>query len=270
MSIARYGDVLIGCVAKLNRGRAARPALPVHLTRVYRFHEPAFIEAVLRPRGANDELFGVVKLRFERPLRVLRLLVLGQQEHLLRHCSPAGGDLPFHEDGSTPSHREHPLLPLPPAIGQLIDTSLSKGLRPEGCVIADGTRSPPVDHKAIEDSLLELGFRYNGRERMYNGMSSSLRSSICPLPAGLCSTTRILFAGSGLTDANDLAPSGASTSQAGLKIGEMEQWGLELHGSMINLFETTHSDSDHRTTYICRGMLVNSPHSIIPGDLRLS
>ena len=67
-SIARYGDVLIGRVAKLNRGRAADEHYQyTDRSIVYRLHEPAVIEAVLRPRGANDELFGVVKLRFERP-----------------------------------------------------------------------------------------------------------------------------------------------------------------------------------------------------------
>ena len=76
-------------------------------------------------------------------------------------------------------------------------------------------------------------------------------------------------AGSGPTDATTGQPLGGKHVQGGLKLGEMEHWGLESHGSMINLFEKTHSDSDHRKTYICRGCGPIRRLQRVPRDLRL-
>ena len=70
-AVVRFGDVIIGRVAKLARGRAGADERYQYTDRsvVYRLHEPAVVEGVFRPRGANDELFGLIKLRFERALR---------------------------------------------------------------------------------------------------------------------------------------------------------------------------------------------------------
>jgi len=35
-------------------------------------------------------------------------------------------------------------------------------------------------------------------------------------------------------------------------MGEMETWALESHGSMFNLYEKHHIDSDGRVLYVCR------------------
>ena len=68
-TIVEAGDVLIGRVSRLPRGRDDRFT---HSDRsvVYRKREPAVVESVMRPRGVNDEVFGLVKLRYERPLVV--------------------------------------------------------------------------------------------------------------------------------------------------------------------------------------------------------
>jgi DNA-directed RNA polymerase beta subunit len=60
-------------------------------------------------------------------------------------------------------------------------------------------------------------------------------------------------AGSGPTDATTGQPLGGKHVQGGLRLGEMENWGLESHGSMLNLFEKTSTDSDGRKMHVCRG-----------------
>jgi len=60
-------------------------------------------------------------------------------------------------------------------------------------------------------------------------------------------------AGSGPTDATTGQPLGGKHVQGGLKVGEMEHWVIESHGSMFNLYEKTRLDSAGRTLYICRG-----------------
>jgi DNA-directed RNA polymerase II subunit RPB2 len=60
-------------------------------------------------------------------------------------------------------------------------------------------------------------------------------------------------AGSGPTDATTGQPLGGKHVQGGLRLGEMENWCLTAHGSMLNLFEKTSTDSDGRALYVCRG-----------------
>ena len=144
-------------------------------------------------------------------------------------------------------------------IGQLIETSLGKICARKG-VLADGTAFLPVDHLAIAAEMKDLGFRYNGRERMYNGMTGEyFDASIFIGPTAEQRLQKFVLddeqavAGSGPTDATTGQPLGGKHVQGGLRLGEMEDWGLEAHGSMLNLFEKTNTDSDGRQMNVCRG-----------------
>jgi DNA-directed RNA polymerase II subunit RPB2 len=127
-------------------------------------------------------------------------------------------------------------------------------------VIADGTAFLPVDHNAIVTDLVKLGFRYNGRERMYNGMTGEyFNAAIFIGPTAEQRLQKFVLddeqsvAGSGPTDATTGQPLGGKQNEGGLRLGEMERWCLESHGSMMNLFEKCSTDSDGRTMYVCRG-----------------
>ena len=79
-TVVRKGDVLIGRVAKIVRGhaRGAGAAAPdpdaqylfTDRSVVYKGNEPGYVDYVLRPRGADNERFGIVRLVFVRPLGV--------------------------------------------------------------------------------------------------------------------------------------------------------------------------------------------------------
>jgi len=274
-SIVRYGDVLIGRVAKLTRGRAGGDDRYQFTDRsvVYRLHEPAVVEGVLRPRGANDELFGLVKLRYERPLRTGDKMSSrsGNKSIVARMLQQS--DMPFTETGLTPDMiiNTHS-FPSRMMIGQLIETSLAKVCARKG-VIVDGTSFLPVDHLEIARELKDLGFRYNGCERMYNGMTGNyFDTAIFIGPTAEQRLQKFVLddeqsvAGSGPTDATTGQPLGGKHVQGGLRLGEMENWGLESHGSMLNLFEKTSTDSDGRKMHICRGCgalaVYNEYHSV--------
>jgi DNA-directed RNA polymerase beta subunit len=144
-------------------------------------------------------------------------------------------------------------------VGQWIETEQAKINARKG-VISDGTAFLPVDHTKIASGLLECGFRYNGRERMYNGMTGEYFDA--SIFIGFTHEQRLqkfvlddeqAVAGSGPTDATTGQPLGGKAHQGGIRAGEMEQWGFESHGAMINMFEKTMTDSDGRKAHICRG-----------------
>jgi DNA-directed RNA polymerase beta subunit len=269
-SVVRYGDALIGRVAKLSRGRAGADEQYQFTDRsiVYRLKEPAIVEAVLRPRGANDELFGLVKLRYERPLRTGDKMSSRSGNKSIVALMLQQSDMPFAESGMTPDMiiNTHS-FPSRMTIGQLIETSVAKVCARKG-VIADGTAFLPVDHFAIAAEMRRAGFRYNGRERMYNGMTGEFfNAAIFVGPTYEQRLQKFVLddeqsvAGSGPTDATTGQPLGGKHVQGGLRLGEMENWGLEAHGAMLNLFEKTSTDSDGRIMYVCRGCCALAVHN---------
>jgi DNA-directed RNA polymerase subunit B len=169
-------------------------------------------------------------------------------------------DMPFTQSGMTPDIviNTHS-FPSRMTIGQLIETSISKVCARKG-VIADGTAFLPVDHESIAADLHACGFRYNGRERMYNGMTGEYFDAAIFI--GFTDQQRLqkfvlddeqAVAGTGPTDATTGQPLGGKHFQGGLRLGEMEIWGLSSHGCTLNLHEKTHTDSDGRTMNVCRG-----------------
>jgi hypothetical protein len=78
-------------------------------------------------------------------------------------------DMPFTESGLTMDILVNPhCIPSRMTIGQLIETSLAKVCARKG-VITDGTAFLKVSHEEMAEQLAKHGFRYNGRERLYNG-----------------------------------------------------------------------------------------------------
>lgn len=275
-SIVRYGDVLIGRVAKITRrpddgddGRYQYTDRSI----VYRLHEPAFVEDVLRPRNENDALFGIVKLRYERPLRTGDKLSSRSGNKSIAAVLLSQSDMPFMDNGVTPDIiiNTHS-FPSRMTIGQLIETTVAKNCARKG-VIDDATAFLPTDHVATFSEAEALGYRYNGRERLYNGMDGTYMNAA--VFVGFTYEQRLQkfvlddeqsVGGSCPTDATTGQPLGGKRIQGALRLGEMEVWGLESHGSMLNLHEKITTDSDARPLHVCRGCgspaLYNEYHSI--------
>ena len=259
-SIIRYGDVMIGRVAKINRVETDQHVYQyIDRSIVYKLNEPAIIEDVLTPRGVNDEIFCIVKLRYERPLRTGDKLSSRCGNKSIVATTLNQSDMPFTETGLTPDLIINPhSFPSRMTIGQLIETTVGKICARKG-VITDGTSFLPVDHFKIREELLSIGYRYNGLERMYNGLTGEYFDSAIFIGPNF--EQRIqkfvlddeqVVAGSGPTDAITGQPLGGKHVQGGLRIGEMENWGLVSHGAMLNMYEKLSTDSDGRTIYVCR------------------
>lgn len=143
-------------------------------------------------------------------------------------------------------------------IGQLYETSLAKTCARK-CAIADGTAFLPISYDDIGAELQRLGFRYNGRERMYDARGRYLDVALF---VGFTYEQRLLkfvlddeyaVAGTGPTDATTGQPLGGKNVGGGLRLGEMENWALLSHGSTMTQLEKLTEDSDGRTAYVCRG-----------------
>lgn len=259
-SIVRYGDVIIGRVANIIRGLTDQQIYQ-HIDRsiVYRLNEPAIVEEIIQPRGINDETFGIVKLRYERPLRTGDKLSSRCGNKSIVATMLQQSDMPFTESGISPDIIINPhSFPSRMTIGQLIETTVGKICSRRGG-LTDGTSFLPIDHFKIIEDLISLGYRYNGLERMYNGLTGEYFDSAIFIGPNL--EQRIqkfvlddeqVVAGSGPTDATTGQPLGGKHVQGGLKIGEMENWALCSHGSMLNMYEKVSTDSDGRVMNICR------------------
>jgi DNA-directed RNA polymerase beta subunit len=259
-SIVQYGDVLVGRVAKITRNPNDQSIYQyIDRSIIYKLTESAVVEDIITPRDVNDEIFGIVKLRYERPLRTGDKLSSRCGNKSIVASMLQQSDMPFTESGLTPDLIINPhSFPSRMTIGQLIETTVGKICARKG-TITDGTSFLPIDHFVIIEELLKLGYRYNGLERMYNGMTGEYFDSAIFIGPNL--EQRIqkfvlddeqVVAGSGPTDATTGQPLGGKHVQGGLKTGEMEMWALCSHSSVLNMYEKSSIDSDGRVMYICR------------------
>lgn len=259
-SIVRYGDVIIGRVAKIIR-LPSDQSIYQYIDRsiVYKLHEPAIVEDIIQPCNANIDKLGIVKLRYERPLLIGDKLSSRCGNKSIVASMLQQSDMPFTESGLTPDIIINPhSFPSRMTIGQLIETTVGKICSRRGA-LTDGTSFLPIDHFKIIEEMLQLGYRYNGQERMYNGQTGEyLDSSIFIGPnfeeriQKFVLDDEQVVAGSGHTDTTTGQPLGGKHVQGGLRIGEMEVWALSSHGSMLNMYEKLSTDSDGRVVYICR------------------
>ena len=258
----RSGDVVVGRVTKINKAKNDVSDGYIYSDKsvIYRGIEPAFIEDVLNPRGADDAPFVIVKLRFERPLRIGDKVSSRSGNKGIVSLMLPQSDMPFTEDGIVPDILVNPhSFPSRMIIGQMIET-FNGILNSRIGKYTDGTAFLPINPEGVAIELHANGYRYNGLRRMYNGFTGEYFDAA--IFVGTILQQRLqkfvlddeqAVAGSGPTDATTGQPLGGKHVQGGLKLGEMENWCLEGHGAMFNMFEKKSIDSDGRIVYICRG-----------------
>ena len=262
-SVINFGDVIVGRVVKLSRNKNSGEVDMFQYADhsvVYRMYEPAFVEDVLQLRGVSDENFCIVKLRYERPLRVGDKLSSRSGNKGIAAKMMPHSDMPFTESGITPDIIVNPhCIPTRMTVGQLIEGSVSKICSRRG-VVHDGTSFLPINHYEIADELYEMGFRYNGCERMYNGMTGTYvdaaifiaKTTMQRLQKFVIDDCQV-SSSSGPTDPMTGQPLGGKHIEGGLRLGEMENWCIHSHGAELGWFEKMSIDSDGREAFICRG-----------------
>lgn len=265
-TVVKKGDVLIGRIAKIQatgrRGRAEAAADGyqfVDRSIVYHLDEPAVVTDVYRPRGPNDNIFGLVKLRYHRPLVVGDKMSSRAGNKCITALLLADSDLPYDEDGITPDIIINPhAIPTRMTIGQMLETTLSLRCQEEGC-ITDGTSFRKISIDEVSKELADIGLRYNGLSRLYNGRTGEhYDAAIFMGPTyhqrlqKFVEDDKYAVGGYGPTDALTGQPLDGKNARGGLRIGEMEAWVLQSHGSMMSLTEKMFVDSDGRKQYLCR------------------
>jgi len=265
------GDVLIGRIAKIQT-RSARggrkhtqEGAPDSQTEyidhsiVYLLEEPAVVEDVKRPRGPNGEPFGLVKLRYLRPVNVGDKMSSRSGNKSIVAVMRPSSDMPFTDEGMQPDLIVNPHShPSRMTNGQMIETSESLINARKG-IITDGTAFTPVDVAILAKRLSEEGLRYNGCSQMYNGLTGEhYNTAIFIGPTyhqrlqKFVLDDKYAVGSRGPTDALTGQPLDGKRSHGGLRLGEMEKWVLVGQGAMHTLVEKTRDDSDGRVAYICR------------------
>jgi DNA-directed RNA polymerase beta subunit len=168
-------------------------------------------------------------------------------------------DMPFMANGITldlilNSHS----VPSRMTIGQLMETTLSKVCARKGISI-DVTAFRNITPENLMDRMVENGFRYNGKERMFNGETGRwLDIAIFCGPTYIQKLQKYVldngYATSRAcpTDATTGQPLSGKAAGGGLRIGEMEMWSLEAHGAEAFTYEKFSQDSDGFKMWVCR------------------
>ena len=164
-------------------------------------------------------------------------------------------DIPFTSRGIKPDILFNPHgLPSRMTVGYLLELLAGK----VGCLkgeIMDGTSFSGVGKEKLEDELKELGFRYDGKETMYNGITGKRMTAkifignLYYLKLKYMVRNKIHGRASGKIALLTRQPTEGRSRGGALRLGEMEQQALVAHGSSLLLKERY--DADRVVLPIC-------------------
>ncbi len=164
-------------------------------------------------------------------------------------------DVPFTSRGIKPDIIFDPHgLPSRMTVGYLLELLAGK----VGCLkgeIIDGTAFSGVNKKELGEQLKNLGFRYDGKETMYNGITGKRMTSkifvgnLYYLKLKYMVGNRVHGRASGKVALLTRQPIEGRARGGALRLGEMEQQALVAHGASLLLKERY--DSDKVILHIC-------------------
>nr|MBI4156334.1 DNA-directed RNA polymerase subunit B [Candidatus Woesearchaeota archaeon] len=157
-------------------------------------------------------------------------------------------DMPFTSKGNKPDIIFNPHgLPSRMTVGYLLELLAGKVGALKGKII-DGTSFFGSDKKELEEHLEELGFRFDGKETMYNGITG--KKMVSKIFLGNLYYLKLKYMVSNKMHGRALGKIALLTRQpiegrsrgGALRLGEMEQQALIAHGSSLLLRERYDSD----------------------------
>lgn len=165
-------------------------------------------------------------------------------------------DVPFTAKGIKPDVMFNPHgLPSRMTIGYLLEMLAGK----VGCLrgeIIDGTAFSGESKQSLEENLENLGFRYDGKESIYNPITGKRMNAkifignLYYLKLKYMVANKIHARASGKIALLTRQPIEGRSRGGALRLGEMEQQALVAHGASLLLKERY--DSDKTTLYICK------------------
>ncbi|MAG10777.1 DNA-directed RNA polymerase subunit B [Candidatus Pacearchaeota archaeon] len=157
-------------------------------------------------------------------------------------------DIPFTASGIKPDVLFNPHgLPSRMTVGYLLELLAGK----VGCLkgkIIDGTSFSGVGKKELEEQMNELGFRYDGKETMYNGVTGQRMEAkifvgnLYYLKLKYMVGNKLHGRASGKVALLTRQPIEGRSRGGALRLGEMEQQALVAHGASLLLKERYDSD----------------------------
>ncbi|MEX0921077.1 MAG: DNA-directed RNA polymerase subunit B'' [Candidatus Pacearchaeota archaeon] len=164
-------------------------------------------------------------------------------------------DVPFTSKGIKPDVMFNPHgLPSRMTVGYLLELLAGK----VGCVkgeIVDGTSFTGESKENLENQLKDLGFRFDGKETMYNGITGKKMKAkifignLYYLKLKYMVANKLHGRASGKVALLTRQPIEGRSRGGALRLGEMEQQALVAHGASLLLKERY--DSDKVTLPIC-------------------
>jgi DNA-directed RNA polymerase II subunit RPB2 len=166
-------------------------------------------------------------------------------------------DMPFNKDGLIPDIILNPnAIPSRMTLGQFWECLVGKVSALQG-MDADGTPFENHDLESVKNKLEELGYKNDGTEYLYNGMTGEKMKVMIFFGPTFYQRLKHLVddkihsrARGGVTNLTRQAPEGRSRD-GGLRLGEMERDSLLGHGIAKFLKEKLLDNSDAYTTFVC-------------------
>jgi len=165
-------------------------------------------------------------------------------------------DIPFTSNGIKPDLMFNPHgIPSRMTVGYLIELLAGKTGAISGKII-DGTSFTGQSVKELEEQLKTFGFRFDGKETMYNGITGKKMEAkiyignMYYLKLKYMVKNKMHARASGKVTLLTRQPIEGRARGGALRLGEMEQQALVGHGASLLLKERY--DSDKTVVYICR------------------
>jgi len=245
------GDVLIGKVSPpkfLSEAREISLKSNKESSVTLRQEETGTIDSVFITEDREGNKIVQVKARDQRiPELGDKFATAHGQKGVIGMIVPEE-DMPFTSRGIKPDLIFNPHgLPSRMTVGYLLELLASK----VGCVrgeTVDGTPFSGVGKKELEDQLEGLGFRYDGKETMYNGITGKKMDvkifvgSVYYLKLKYMVGNKIHGRASGKVALLTRQPVEGRARGGALRLGEMEQQALVAHGASLLLKERYDSD----------------------------
>lgn len=257
-SFVQEGDCLVGKVAKLQKSEMKDPNITyTDRSMVYRKKEPAYVWRVIQSPNYDDrELIKIVFKTYRETEIGCKFSSRSGQKGVAGFLYDET-DMPCTKEGIRPDLIFNPLSMITRMTtgvtfeGMLAKLAAHTGTRP------DATMFKKLDTDNIANTLESFGFKRDGTERLYNGMTGNYMDAeifIAPLVYQTLQkyTIDTVYANSiSPTDSTTWQPLHGKVVHGGLKIGSMETACVSV--SSVNfLQEKIHHHSDGIDSYVCQ------------------